>query len=143
MTERKEHKGWACSIWYPICGAFFTIFGIGLTYGALSLCDEMGGAVFIIPSFFCFFAITFWLNTIFGRLTVKEYGVVFKGSVLLQAGIMYSFEKIARIKVRGRMVHIKYGKWGFLSSPGWILVQDPEGFIKAVERYAPGKLEIK
>ncbi|UZE92764.1 MAG: hypothetical protein IB616_02930 [Methanosarcinales archaeon] len=143
MKRNNEHKGWACSIWMPICGAFFTIFGIGLTYGAISLYDEMGGAIFAIPSIVCFFAIMFWLNTIFGRLAVKEYGILFKGSVLLQAGILYSFEKIARIKVRGRAVCFKYGKWGLLSSPGWILVRDPEGFIKAVERYAPGKLEIK
>ncbi len=127
----------------PICGAFFTIFGIGLTYGAISLYDEMGAAIFAIPNIVCFFAIMFWLNTVFSRLTVNEYGIVFKGSVLLQAGIMYSFEKIAGIKVRGRMVHIKYGKWSFLSSPGWILVGDSKGFTKAIEKYAPDKLEIK
>jgi len=141
VTERKEYKGWACSIWMPICGAFFTIFGIGLTYGAILVCDEMGGAIFILPSFVCFFAIMFWLNTIFGKLTVYEHGLVLRASVLLPEGIWYSFEKIARIKVRGRVVCFKYGKLGFLSGPGWILVRDLEGFIKAVEKYAPDKLE--
>ncbi|MDI6640360.1 MAG: hypothetical protein QMD78_06025 [Methanocellales archaeon] len=102
-----------------------------------------GGAIFIIPSFVCFFAIMFWLNTIFGKLTVYEHGLVLRASVLFPEGIWYSFEKIARIKVRGRVVCFKYGKWGFLSGPGWILVQDPEGFIKAIEKYAPDKLEVK
>ncbi|MDI6888414.1 MAG: hypothetical protein QMC78_01795 [Methanocellales archaeon] len=60
MTERKEHEGWACSIWMPICGAFFTIFGIGLMYGAASLYGDMGVTIFAIPSIVCFFAIMFW-----------------------------------------------------------------------------------
>ncbi len=122
----------------------FSFLAIWLGQGAISLMNEKGPYVIIVPIILGIMAIMGWLNFLFRKIVVEEDGITHKRTHTFNLpfyysyDFLYAFEDIEEIKVRGNLVNIK-SKPQMLSL-GWILIQNPTQFIEAVKRHAPEKL---
>jgi hypothetical protein len=80
-----------------------------------------------------------WANVLSGKIIVDRGGISIRELSFFKAyEVLFAFEEIRKIKVRGSFIKIEDEL-----SPGWMLAQDPGGFIEAVKKYAPDKLEVK
>ncbi len=128
-----------------------SLISIAMFYGTLKSWNEYGYRYLTAPICLGALAVVGWLDIFFGRLIVDREGIVQQRPGMIKRlpffhDILYAFEKITEVKLRGNFAKIGY-RTRFLS-PGWVFVTKPEEFAKAVKEYIPektitGKLGVK
>jgi hypothetical protein len=145
--KQYEYEGRIIHPWHFLAVLLISFIALVIGFTMISLTKKYGVATFVIFSVPSILAAIGWLNFLFRKFVVEEDGFIHKRCLKLKLPFVYEydwfypFEDIKKIEVRGRLVNIK-GK-SFISNLGWLLIQNPEGFVEAVRKYAPEKLEVR
>ncbi len=100
----------------------------------------------LLLAMFWFLTTIGWLNFLFRKVVVTEDGIVYKRTLSINFRIIYTsdwyfpFKSINRIQVKRNIVRIKYKKKTV--NPSLIIIKDSKGFVEAIKKYAPDKLEV-